>query len=140
MAKKRNKKITLNEFKAWLEGVEELQPEDWSPNAEQWKLIRDKINSIKEEVVKQQPKQVDQQNITPQPQPQPQPAQRSAQAPSSMPLPPPPPTSGGVPSDAQIDMSPEASKMFKPGGAGEGTARTKTPDINSEGYSTSTFE
>ena len=44
----RKKKISLTEFKAWLEGVEELHPADWSPTPEQWKLIRDKIQCIVE--------------------------------------------------------------------------------------------
>ena len=42
----RKKKIALAEFRAWLEGVEELQPANWSPTAEQWQLIRDKIDCI----------------------------------------------------------------------------------------------
>ena len=44
----RKKKQTLAEFRAWLDGVEELQPETWSPDATQWKLIREKINNITE--------------------------------------------------------------------------------------------
>jgi len=44
--KAKTKRITLVEFRAWLEGVEELQPDNWAPNAEQWKLIRAKIDSI----------------------------------------------------------------------------------------------
>ena len=51
MAAKR-KRVTLNEFRSWLEGVEELQADEWAPTKEQWKLIRVKIDSIKE-VVKQ---------------------------------------------------------------------------------------
>ena len=46
---KRQKQVTLSEFKAWLEGVEELQPDGWAPNAEQWDLIRTKIHNIKQE-------------------------------------------------------------------------------------------
>ena len=46
---KRKQKQTLKEFKAWLQGVEELQADDWSPSREQWQLIRDKINNIVEE-------------------------------------------------------------------------------------------
>lgn len=38
--------ITLNEFKFWLEGVEEMQPENWTPDARQWARIREKINTI----------------------------------------------------------------------------------------------
>lgn len=40
------KPITLIEFRAWLEGVEELQDTDWSPSNEQWNLIRKKIDYI----------------------------------------------------------------------------------------------
>ncbi|MGI0076381.1 MAG: hypothetical protein ACREAU_03130 [Nitrosopumilaceae archaeon] len=43
---KNNKQISLAEFRAWLEGVEELQPARWSPNSNQWKLIRQKIDCI----------------------------------------------------------------------------------------------
>ena len=44
----RKKKQTLAEFRAWLDGIEELQPETWAPDATQWALIREKINSITE--------------------------------------------------------------------------------------------
>ena len=44
--KSKKKEVTLAEFQAWLEGVEELQPKDWSPDATQWKLIRNKIKNI----------------------------------------------------------------------------------------------
>lgn len=39
--------ISFNEFIAWLSGVEDMQPEDWSPNLEQWTRIRNKLNSVK---------------------------------------------------------------------------------------------
>ncbi len=42
----KKKEVTLTEFQAWLEGVEELQAKDWSPDATQWKLIRNKIKNI----------------------------------------------------------------------------------------------
>ena len=35
--------ITLDEFKAWLQGVEDMQEEGWSPNELQWSKIRSKI-------------------------------------------------------------------------------------------------
>ena len=44
--KAKKKEVTLLEFQAWLEGVEELQAKDWSPDATQWKLIRNKIKNI----------------------------------------------------------------------------------------------
>lgn len=58
----KTKTVTLSEFKAWLEGIEELQPKNWSPDKNQWKLIRNKIHSIIEverevEVYKKTPQQ-----------------------------------------------------------------------------------
>lgn len=43
---KKKPKQTLNEFRAWLQGVEEMQDDDWIPSIEQWKLIRDRIDNI----------------------------------------------------------------------------------------------
>jgi len=48
---KRKQKQTLREFRAWLQGVEELQPDGWSPNPTQWKLIRERIDGVIEEKV-----------------------------------------------------------------------------------------
>jgi len=42
----KNRKISMSEFKAWLDGVEEMQPSGWVPNSEQWRTIRDKIETI----------------------------------------------------------------------------------------------
>lgn len=39
---------TLALFKAWLSGIEEMQGEDWTPNATQWKRIKDKLMLIEE--------------------------------------------------------------------------------------------
>jgi hypothetical protein len=52
-APKITKQMTLQEFKAWLEGIEEVQPANWHPTIEQWKLIRDRIEHIKIEQVQQ---------------------------------------------------------------------------------------
>ena len=43
------KMISIKEFKMWLEGVEEMQADDWTPDNRQWKRIRDKIDLIREE-------------------------------------------------------------------------------------------
>jgi hypothetical protein len=40
--------VSLAEFRAWLGGVEEMQPAEWVPTAEQWRLIRSKIDMIVE--------------------------------------------------------------------------------------------
>jgi hypothetical protein len=50
------KTITISEFRHWLSGVEEMQPDDWCPDKRQWDRIREKIDSISSEptnVVKQ---------------------------------------------------------------------------------------
>lgn len=51
MAKKKTKvtnktSCSLTEFRAWLEGVEEMQEANWAPDATQWKVIRAKINAV----------------------------------------------------------------------------------------------
>lgn len=40
--------ISLDKFRAWLEGVEEMQAENWCPSIEQWTKIREKIDSIQD--------------------------------------------------------------------------------------------
>lgn len=42
------KKLSLMEFRAWLSGVEEMQPDDWTPDFTQWRRIRAKIDQIVE--------------------------------------------------------------------------------------------
>lgn len=50
MAKKvkeaQDESIDIDTFKAWLSGVEDMQGDDWTPTAEQWKKIRSKINLL----------------------------------------------------------------------------------------------
>ena len=41
-----NKTMTVSEFKFWLEGVEEMQSDGWSPDKRQWDRIREKINQL----------------------------------------------------------------------------------------------
>ena len=43
------KVISLDRFKSWLEGVEEMQDADWHPTAQQWRTIRDKFDLIRED-------------------------------------------------------------------------------------------
>lgn len=42
------KELSMSQFRAWLEGVEEMQDEDWHPSASQWKTIRAKFDLIVE--------------------------------------------------------------------------------------------
>lgn len=43
-----DKEITVNDFRMWLEGVEEMQDANWVPDERQWRRIREKINEITE--------------------------------------------------------------------------------------------
>jgi hypothetical protein len=40
------KKISVREFRMWLQGVEEMQDEGWTPSTQQWTRIREKIDLI----------------------------------------------------------------------------------------------
>lgn len=46
---KKKQTYTLSEFKTWLDGYCSAHPSEWSPSAEQWKLISEKLFSIVEE-------------------------------------------------------------------------------------------
>lgn len=43
---KKKTKISIHEFMAWLAGVEDIRGNGWSPDASQWKIIRNKIAQI----------------------------------------------------------------------------------------------
>lgn len=59
MAKaKKNSKITLSEFRAWLSGVEEMQDDNWAPSQSQWETIRRKMDLIIEDEAPAAPAQV----------------------------------------------------------------------------------
>ena len=52
MAKKPRKSkagISLSEFRSWLQGIEDMQDEGWSPDASQWIKIKQKISQIEED-------------------------------------------------------------------------------------------
>ena len=38
--------MTLEQFRAWLSGVEDMQEDDWTPSPTQWKKIRSKFDEI----------------------------------------------------------------------------------------------
>lgn len=38
--------ISLEQFRAWLAGVEDMQEDGWTPSASQWNKIRSKIDDI----------------------------------------------------------------------------------------------
>ena len=114
--KKPQKSQTLAEFRAWLEGVEELQDENWSPNKSQWDLIREKINNI---VIINQPAPMPMQpNIGIAPPPH---------IPSSIP--------GGIQPE-NLNISEEAARLLK---QGTPDAPKKTPEITDDASFNSPF-
>lgn len=114
----RKKKISVEQFRAWLEGVEEMQPDGWTPNDEQWKRIRQKIDMIEEEVVVEE-RIVSQQSYAPPPQQQ--------QRPNN----PPPAPAGGPP--VQSTLTPEPASIASPRPQPSGSGKIKTPDIDTSG-------
>lgn len=64
--------LTITEFKYWLEGVEEMQSEGWTPDQRQWKRIREKIDAIveQERLMSGYPQPTQFQQPMPQPMPQ----------------------------------------------------------------------
>lgn len=158
-SKRSNKKMSLKEFRAWLQGVEELQPDDWCPDKEQWKKIRQKIDNIVEE----EPQQV----VTQAPAPQPQPMQPNGQPGGEMPPMPPPAESAPVaatgpplPAGSGLEEAAAFAPNKQPGpsmdlpsgpgggmpgagapGTSEQGPRIRTPDIDtSDGSYGSSFE
>lgn len=129
MAKKKKaiKKQTLNEFKAWLEGVEELQTDSWAPDKSQWDKIRTRIENIKPDELTVQPAGRPLEN--------PMFATPAPSAPMTIPGYIPPPITSGIPMPpADIVMSSAAKEMLS-GPSG------RTPDVDaSQGEVPSSFE
>lgn len=123
------KKQTLNEFQSWLQGIIEIQPEGWTPDAAQWKMIYERIINIKEpepeKVVEQQPQQI--MPYIPQ--------QPVHMPPGGMP-PPPGPVPPVMP---EVEMT-EAAKRALAGGTPENPAPTATPVVSEDGNIQSSFE
>lgn len=131
MAKKKTKKISLIEFKAWLDGIEEMQPEGWSPNAEQWKTIRNKFDLIE---IPKEKKVNNQSQIAPAP---------TRPLPRRPSIPAPPPVGGGIPESIPVEMSPAAKKLFdasKTSGVAGATPQTPSGAIEHPPAGTSAFE
>lgn len=115
--KQSKKKISMLEFRAWLQGVEELQPQDWTPNSDQWKLIRKKIDTIDVSVSISD----NTNNVI---------RNRIVNNDNVLPFIPPPPVAGGVPNLPIVGGI--------PGMSSDGTF--KTPNIDTTtGYNNSTF-
>lgn len=51
MTKVRQKKgsvepMTMTQFRAWLQGITDMQPANWHPNLEQWNTIKQRLDSV----------------------------------------------------------------------------------------------
>ncbi len=93
------KKVTLAEFHAWLEGVEEMHDVDWCPDSNQWKVIRNKIKTIIETVA-----------TIPTPIPTPNNFPNARILPAG--IPPAPEIPSGIPSGPIEKLSPEAQSLL----------------------------
>lgn len=51
--KKPSQKMTVSQFKMWIQGLSEFQEDDWIPNVNQWNLIRERIDLLEEGAVQQ---------------------------------------------------------------------------------------
>lgn len=142
--RKKKKKISLNEFRAWLEGVEELQPEGWSPSGEQWQLIREKFDSIVEDPRPASKTRAEAPVAQPQPVPQHQPVPQGP--PQHRPAPPPmamgPSELESVAPD--VEMTPAARQALEgrmPSVQQSPDGKLKTPNIDiSDGEYRSSFD
>jgi hypothetical protein len=119
------KTITVREFRYWLQGVEEMQDEHWTPTSSQWAKIREKIDSITD--------------VEPQSAPTPTPAPVRYAAPAMVPpmvqppttQPPTGPVSLAGPSSLAIPPRPTMSS--NPLLAQGNSIPVRTPDIDTSG-------
>lgn len=109
MSDNNEKPISVREFRMWLQGVEEMQEDSWTPSPSQWKRIRAKIDSIADA-----------------------PAARPAAPPVQPPItyaPTGAPTMPATPAGPSSLMVPAAPTQLNPLLAGSG-GQIKTPDID----------
>jgi hypothetical protein len=118
------KKLALNEFRAWLSGVEEMQEPDWTPSPSQWRTIRAKIDEVIDAPVQPSRARVEDEGYDERPRGPIRPAGPSA-------------FSGGQPTMATppTALSVEQSLMSAPndasaGGVKSGGLKIKTPNID----------
>jgi len=138
--RKRAKKQTLSEFRAWLAGVEELQPENWAPDATQWKLIREKIESITEPKTNADTEMLHKliEKMSDDTQGRAQVANNAPYAhpqhqqvnPMAAGIPPPPPPTGGVPA-GPVDIAPAARPYNPPAAKAVDLSEVAKPNIDS---------
>lgn len=104
------KKQTIEQFKSWIEGIEELQPDGWHPDDKQWKLIRSRIDRIIEPEAVSSPERrmQDVSSISPY-------------------ITPPPQVPAGVPAGEIIGGEPDSAALLRPGTPDN---PSKTPNVD----------
>lgn len=131
---RQKKTITLAEFTAWLEGVEEMQSADWTPDAAQWKLIKTKLKAIV-------PDEVQVHSAPPVHQAQPQGGyqQPQYQTPGLPPgMMPPPEIPSSIPNGQVVADNSAGPPSMQPSLNASGEKVLKTPDVDGE-YTNSQF-
>lgn len=128
-----SKKISVSEFRFWLQGVEEMQEEGWTPNSQQWAKIREKIDQIAEaEQSARPPLQYPQGARQPDARPSTTPVQNAV--PPSIPVPVGPSNLQATP---QMPRAPRAattnSGLPVSLSTGQSQAPIRTPDIDTSG-------
>lgn len=68
--------LSVNEFKMWIAGIEDMQEKGWTPNASQWAKIKAKITQLEDTVVEYQPERTTVQSYQREPIEQPNPWQQ----------------------------------------------------------------
>lgn len=58
VTKKGPKTTSAKEIKAWLSGIQEFQPEGWTPSKVQWDAIREKIFNLEETSQESKPENI----------------------------------------------------------------------------------
>lgn len=137
MAKRKAvQKLTLEEFKAWIQGIEAFQPADWVPTKEQWANIRKHIDAIivEEKVVEEPAYRPSQMPQMPPSGMQPPPGPPPAVVPDNPGMMAPPIVPSSIP-PVDVEISPAAKEMLS------GNGNRKTPDVDaSQGPVASSFE
>lgn len=117
--------ITVKDFKNWLEGVIEMQDEDWVPDARQWNRILGKIYDISDSTLV-----VPAQNIYT---PRPQVNEQHFISPVS------PTPFDSIPQEVFQHVPPVAPNLTGPFARDQGGIPVRTPDIDTTAGYKSTF-
>lgn len=132
MSEEKKEVITVRDFKSMIEGMDMIMGDDWTPNEDQWRRIRKKIDALIETETQPKPLAAGGQPVVG--------GSVLSKFPTSVPA--------SIPSNAELATPPSSltppvaqpviPKSVASGPVADGTvARVKTPDIDtSSGYQT----